>query len=82
MQVGLGLAAPTSVSAQPPKQQRLPEGRLDKARAYLDLAREDLAAGRLQSAESFLRLAAAMEPASLAIKAMLNQVVSQRATQR
>lgn len=64
------------------KQQRLPEGRLDKARAYLDLAREDLAAGRLQSAESFVRLAAAMDPSSLAIKAMLNQVVSQRATQR
>lgn len=78
------------MSARPPfsstpsslKQQRLPEGRLDKARAYLNLAREDLAAGRLQSAESFIRLAAAMDPASLAIKAMLNQVVSQRATQR
>lgn len=48
----------------------------------MNLAREDLAAGRLQSAESFVRLAAAMDPASLAIKAMLNQVVTMRATQR
>lgn len=81
---GACIALRRSVAAPRPSTSthRLPEGRLDKARAYVNLAREDLAAGRLQSAESFVRLAAAMDPASLAIKAMLNQVVTMRATQR
>ena len=61
---------------------RLPEGRLDKGLAYLALAQEDVAAGRLQSAENFARLAAAMDPASLAIKAMLAKVVTMRAAKR
>ncbi len=76
--LGWSVAPPRSSSST----HRLPEGRLDKARAYLNLAREDLAAGRLQSAESFARLAVAMDPASLAIKSVLNQVVTRRATER
>jgi len=65
-------------SSSPSGSRRLPEGRLDKARAYLELGKADLEAGRLQSAESFLRLAAAWDPASLAIKALIKQVVARR----
>ncbi|MBE2249817.1 MAG: hypothetical protein IAE78_09730 [Myxococcus sp.] len=59
---------------------RLPEGRGDKARTYIALAEGDLAAGRLQSAESFLRLAIATDPSSDRGPSLLKVVLDRRAT--
>lgn len=61
---------------------RIPQGRLDKARYYLELARADVDVGRLQSAESFLRLASVMDPTNREIRVVLEQVLSQREKQR
>lgn len=58
---------------------RIPEGRLDKARFYVAQAQRERATGRLQSAETFLRLAAVMDPSSAGISALLSEVVKERA---
>lgn len=62
-----------------PPPTRVPEGRLDKARFYLAHAEHDLASGKLQSAENFLRLATLMDPASLQARSALEALVRQRA---
>lgn len=61
---------------------RIPQGRLEKARYYVELARADTEVGRLQSAESFLRLASVLDPANPEIRVMLQQVAAGRARQR
>lgn len=62
-----------------PPPNRIPDARLDKARFYLAHAQHDLASGKLQSAENFLRLATLMDPASAQARAALEAVVRQRA---
>lgn len=64
---------------KPTPRARIPEGRLDKARFFLDEARRERANGRLQSAETFVRLAAVMDPASAGIAALLGELVKERA---
>lgn len=61
---------------------RIPQGRLEKARYYVELARADTEVGRLQSAESFLRLASVLDPVNPEIRVMLQQVAAGRARQR
>ena len=65
-----------------PMPSRIPQGRLEKARYYVELARADTEVGRLHSAESFLRLASVLDPANPEIRVMLQQVAASRARQR
>jgi len=69
-------AAPTT------ERTRIPEGRLEKARFFVEMAQADLLKQRLQSAESFLRLAASMDPSDLGIVGLLEAVVCARDQQR
>lgn len=57
---------------------RIPQGQLEKARFYAAMAEAELARARLQSVESFLRLAAFMDPANVEVASRLRAVVSQR----
>lgn len=57
---------------------RIPEGRLEKAHFFVAMAQAELAKGRLQSAETFFRLAASMDPSDLGIVGMLQEIVSKR----
>ena len=61
---------------------RIPDGRLEKARFYLTMAQAELAKARLQSAESFLRLAAFMDPSNPSIGDLLEDVVAERDQRR
>lgn len=61
---------------------RIPQGRLEKARYFVELARADTEVGRLQSAESFLRLASVLDPSNPEIRVMLQRVAAGRAKQR
>lgn len=69
-------------AAQIADRTRIPEGRLEKARFFLSMAQADLEKGRLQSAESWLRLASSMDPSDLGIVGLLQEIVSERAQQR
>ncbi|MCA2977616.1 MAG: hypothetical protein INH37_04980 [Myxococcaceae bacterium] len=69
-------------SSPSPIPSRIPTSHLEKALHFLELARSDVEAGRLQSAESFLRLAAAMDPSNRDIVDRLRQVTAARASER
>lgn len=63
-----------------PLPQRVPESRPDKARFFVEQARAEQHAGRLQSAENLARVAKAMAPLDKSIRELIDELVKQRSS--
>lgn len=64
-----------------PHLSRIPNGRIDKAHFYGAMAELEIKAHRLQSAETFFRLAVLMDPADQHLCEQLDAVIERRARQ-
>lgn len=73
--------AVSALMSRNPHLPRIPTDRIDKARFYGAMAEFEMEARKLQSAETFFRLAVMMDPADPHLSDQLNEVTRLRAGQ-